>query len=116
MLCPHAALDKALLACVYNASFAGEGGQAGASSESFPLCLFDLQNNQVLGIGSGSTIVHAVQRLGRTFPFLSFPPQKNPLFHLLQLLEKHPKSPACRLRADALGLFTGCCVLLEAEG
>nr|XP_009910677.1 PREDICTED: LOW QUALITY PROTEIN: ribose-5-phosphate isomerase [Haliaeetus albicilla] len=27
------------------------------------LSLFDLQNNQVLGIGSGSTIVHAVHRL-----------------------------------------------------
>ncbi|XP_008643338.2 PREDICTED: LOW QUALITY PROTEIN: ribose-5-phosphate isomerase [Corvus brachyrhynchos] len=35
----------------------------GGSSNSIALSLFDLQNNQVLGIGSGSTIVHAVQRL-----------------------------------------------------
>ncbi|XP_005517987.1 PREDICTED: ribose-5-phosphate isomerase isoform X1 [Pseudopodoces humilis] len=34
-----------------------------ASSNSISLPLFVLQNNQVLGIGSGSTIVHAVQRL-----------------------------------------------------
>lgn len=66
MLWPRAALDKAPLACVYNASFAGESGQCGASSKIIPLSLFDLQNNQVLGIGSGSTIVHAVQRLGRS--------------------------------------------------
>nr|XP_009933088.1 PREDICTED: ribose-5-phosphate isomerase [Opisthocomus hoazin] len=32
-------------------------------SNSSSLSLFDLQNNQVLGIGSGSTIVHAVHRL-----------------------------------------------------
>lgn len=79
MLCPRASLGKAPLACVYNANFTGESGQSGASSNSIPLSLFDLQNNQVLGIGSGSTIVHAVQRLGRVqIPFLSLPPQKVP--------------------------------------
>lgn len=39
MLWPRAALDKAPLACVYNASFAGESGQCGASSKIIPLSL-----------------------------------------------------------------------------
>lgn len=58
------------------------------------LSLFDLQNNQVLGIGSGSTIVHAVQRLGRMLPFLSFPPGKVP-FSICPNYLKNTKSPVC---------------------
>lgn len=95
MLCPRVSLDKAPPACVPEATSAGESGQSEASSNSIPLSLFDLQNNQVLGIGSGSTIVHAVQRLGKDAPLPVPPTTKCPLFHLPQLLEKHPKSPVC---------------------
>lgn len=79
MLYPRASLDQAPRACVYNANFTGKV-ESGASSNSIPLSLFDLQNNQVLGIGSGSTIVHAVQRLGRMLPFLSLHHKKKTPF------------------------------------
>lgn len=80
-MCQRASLGKVLLACVYNVESTGKSGQplCRAPSNSSPLSLFDLQNNQVLGIGSGSTIVHAVQRLGRMLPFVFLPPQKVPL-------------------------------------
>lgn len=94
MLCPRASLDKAPLACVCDASFTGKV-ESGASSDSIPLSVFDLQNNQVLGIGSGSTIVHAVQRLGRMLPFLSLPPQKVPFSICPNYLKSTLKSPVC---------------------
>lgn len=105
-VCQHASLGKVPLACVYNVRFTGKSGQPlfQAPSNSSPLSLFDLQNNQVLGIGSGSTIVHAVHRLGRMLPFVSLPPQKVPLSSCPNYL----KNMLNRLDADLLLMCRVC--------